>query len=142
MIPHIVRNNASVPGMVPRGTWAFRPADWAIRLRSWAHGVGLGAAQANTRCRSTVIVTASKDGLTAPLPVLSVREKLLVPVSPVMSIGAVTVLSHSPPLPADSGLTNLRIRMVQPLCCEGHETSLVRSDRRHNGRPADPEFDD
>src|SRR5207247_1409223 len=51
---------------------------------------GRGAAQANSCCRLTVIVTVLKAEVTALLPVLTGRVKLLVALSPVMSIGVGT----------------------------------------------------
>src|SRR5438046_183293 len=52
--------------------------------------VGLGAAQTNCCCRLTVMVTVLKAAVTALLPVLRGRVKLLVALSPVMSIGVGT----------------------------------------------------
>src|SRR5919197_5458527 len=87
MIPHIrqKQRRRAGDGSVPR---LRRPG----KRQGVVVGVvvGRGAVQANSCCTLTVIVTALKSELTWLLPVLSVREKLLDDVSPVMSIGVVT----------------------------------------------------
>jgi hypothetical protein len=57
--------------------------------RSYQEGLGdgLGAAQANCCCMLTVMVTVLNAALTPLAPVLKARAKLLVLLSPVMSIG-------------------------------------------------------
>src|SRR5438309_9769363 len=72
-------------------------------LRDYRQGVGdglvagLGAVQANSCCRLTVIVTALTSAVTWLLPVLTFRGKFFEDVSPVMSMGVVTATALTLP---------------------------------------------